>query len=464
MLCTCFIIADFNRPTEYTCLFLLPLIFAMCSIVFCPIYELIPKNLGATLIIVLFFVRMVISPLFMSLGNYTVSISKGVEYNTILAIFLVCYENLAVFFTLFFLQQKSSLNDKLLDSTTIKTESMQHRQKIKRQYKFLLIGVLMVLCFCIAYTPALMKTYRTVFQIGDKFFTNYEDALITEQYGTSFVAKLSLVTGQYLMRASIILYPSIIIISCANTNKKFLKWVALCFTTVPLFFIGGTIARSLIYCVVLLLLWNLLYNRHKMNQKIIKLFSIASFVVIGWWIFRSSVSSLERFVIDIDSFSERFSSYFSGVNIVSGSFNLERTLDLRFRYFAYDFLSTFPYGNTLFGISHETVQPFFNAMNSSSGQIPTTIGMGYYYFGFVLSPIYSIVFAIISFNAANQLIHRTTNPIKYVRLLLTVFQFGMGIIMYNIEITMTNYWTLILPLYLMERFAYIRDDTSSVTL
>lgn len=451
VICICLLVIDLDKPVEYDFLFLLPLTFIAGCIVAYRIFDLIPNNLGVSIIVILFFVRMVISPFLMCLGDYAVTISLGVKSNTLPAILLVCYENIIVFITLGILTSKCPHGAQ--NSIQIVT-----KQKMKFRYKMILVAVLVVLGVCIVYTPPLLKTYRTIFQIGDEFFTHYEDGMITNQYGTTFLSKLSLVTGQYLMRAVIVMIPASVIIACSNARKKFWKWFSLCFAAVPLFFIGGAIARSLIYCVVLLMLWNLLYNKEKFAKKTIILLFFAAVAVMAWWVLRSSVSQSGNSVSVWETYSKRFSAYFSGVNVVSGAFNMERTFDLRLRYFAYDFLSTFPYGNTIFGISHDTIQPFFNLMNQSSGQIPTTIGMGYYYFGALLSPIYSVIFAIVAFKASEKLMNPSTNPIRYLRLLLTVFQFSMGIIMYNIEITMTNFWTLLLPLYLIEKFSYIKDE------
>ena len=116
----------------------------------------------------------------------------------------------------------------------------------------------------------------------------------------------------------------------------------------------------------------------------------------------------------------------------------------------YDFTETFPYGNTIFHISHETVHTFFNKYNSTFGQIPTTIGMGYYYFGFLLSPIYSVCFTLIALKAGYR-IKNEDNLLPKVRLILTSFYFSMGIVMYNIEITMTNFFCIILPLIILEK-------------
>lgn len=64
------IVLDINKPAYYNLLYLLPLSFAVLSILFFGLYKHILNNISVAVILILFFVRMVISPLFMSLGNY----------------------------------------------------------------------------------------------------------------------------------------------------------------------------------------------------------------------------------------------------------------------------------------------------------------------------------------------------------------------------------------------------------
>ena len=115
-----------------------------------------------------------------------------------------------------------------------------------------------------------------------------------------------------------------------------------------------------------------------------------------------------------------------------------------------------PFGNTIFGTAGETtVQPFFNMYNDSQGQIPPTIAMGYYYFGSLLAPVYSVLFSLVAFRAGEKIRCKDfDNPFQFARLMYTIFTFSMGIIMYNIEITMTNTLCILLPMAIMEKIAY----------
>ena len=234
-----------------------------------------------------------------------------------------------------------------------------------------------------------------------------------------------------------------------SAQKKFVnRCGALACCILPMFAIGGTIARNLIYTVCLLLLYNYLFNGQKISKKAVFLLGGAGLAVVAWWMLRGGTANL------FEQFSKRFSSYFSGVNVVSGAFNLPDNTEYKIGYFIYDFIGSIPYGTTLFGISNERVAVFFNTYNASSGQIASTIGMGYYYFGFALAPIYSMLFAYVSYRAGFKLKNGMYScPMSCIRLLMETFYLSMGIIMYNIEITVSNCFSVLLPIYIMELIA-----------
>lgn len=440
------VVTDSNRPIGYDYLFLLPFSFAVLSLLFQKIFYYIKSNLAIALFLILLFCRLVVSPLFMFLGNYSVTIQLNTDVNTTPAVFLVIYET-AVIFSFFYLKENSK--EKKVDDANVK----HARLKISKAY-FLLLGILfLVLVWCVRTVPAVLTSYRTIFQIGDEFFTHYEDSQVVSKYAVNFTTKLAIVTGQYLMRAVILLIPASIVVLLAKWKKKMIVKVSsffVCF--IPIFFISGEIARSLIYIISLLFMYNVVYTRKGTSKSNLLLFFGGGTVII-WWLFKNQSNDV------FESFSRRFSSYFSGVNIVSGVFNLPRTFEYRLRYFVYDFIGSVPYGGTIFGISEETLQPFFNSFNYSQGQIPPTIGMGYYYFGPILAPIYSVVYAMIAYNSSSKIgKNAEANPFKQIRLIITTFYFSMGVIMYNIGITLGMYFSLILPMFIIEKFAYKKEN------
>lgn len=449
VLCFILLITDNNRPICYDALCVLPLSFLIFSWSFYKIYLMIPSNMGISLVVTLFFVRDVLSPLAMYMGNYTSTISVGINENTINAIFLIVYENLIVFACLYMCVVNKT------DSTIYELPSYKIITKRgKRIYIILVMTMLIALIICIHYTPQLLITYRSILEINDQHFANMEDGFIVKKYGTSFSLKLSLVIGNYIMRIALLIVPATLIVLIHDfKNNRVTKYLTLIICFLPFLYIGGAIGRSLIYTICLILLRDSLFNPKSINKHIVLVAALGFITIIIYWTTRNLENGF-----DYAGMSKRFSSYFSSVNIVSGVFNLPRNIEYRLRYFIFDFITTLPFGNTIFGTAGETtVQPFFNMYNDSQGQIPPTIAMGYYYFGSLLAPVYSVIFSLIAFRAGEKIRCKNfDNPFQFTRLMYTIFTFSMGIIMYNIEITMTNTLCILLPMVIMERCAYER--------
>lgn len=440
-----FILLDFAKPSYYGWLFLLPLTFGLLSAIYNSLYMEVPNNLGISVMLILFFVRMVVSPLLMRFGGYAGTISLNIENNTTGAVFLVVWEAICVFSLLYIVNKRD--NKKVHDTRV--AESIFEQPKLDYRYTAVLGVVVLALCVCLVVTPELMKGYRTFFHMKDADFTSYEDSYLVAKYGTTFIKKLSLVTGQYLVRILTIVIPAYLMILISADKKLLNRIGALACCILPMFVIGGAIARSLIYTVCLLMLYNYLFNSQRISKRAVVLLCGVGVAVVAYWIMRGGSASL------FEQFSKRFSAYFSGVNVVSGVFNLPKDIEAKVGYFLYDFIGSVPYGTTLFGPSQIRISYFFNTYNASSGQIPATIGMGYYYFGPVLAPLYSMLFAYVSYRAGYRLKHSLYRaPISCVRLLLYTFYFSMGIVMYNIEILITNYLSIFLPIHIMELIAY----------
>ena len=442
------LLADFDKPTHYNLLFVLPLIYALYLLVYAKLFKSFFDNLGITLILGLLFVRLVISPIFKFLGGYNDKIILDASHNTPIAIILVAYETIAIMTTLFLLVKKYPDKE---NKSNISNCSFQ----VNRRY----IGVLFILVIIqisiFIYTPGLLEGYRSIFGIKDPTFTHLEQTYITQKYGTSFGAKLSLVTGQYLMKLLRLLLPNTIIILINRKKRnKYRKVLSYFVLLSQLFLIDGAIARSIIYILISFLLISYIYP-YKRIKKIAKILIISSISVIFYWLFRSNLVGGEI----NQYFSSVFNSYFSGVNIVSGSFNLPKDYGIRLQYFLYDFLKAIPYGNTIFALSETDSQIFFNLVNGTTGQIPTTIGSGYYYFGFLLSPIYSIIFAVMAYKTG-QKANQASSLISKLRYLFLTITFSMGIIMYNIPITLTNLFSVGIPMYIIEKFAYGKHKKS----
>lgn len=441
------ILADLDKPAHYNLLFVLPLLFALYLVVYARVLWSFFDNLGITMILGLLFVRLVISPFFKCLGGYIDVITLNVHSNTPISITLVAYETIAIMTTMFLLVKKKPHNGKMKN---ISNSSFIVNRKYINSILFILI-IIQIAIFI--YTPGLLEGYRSIFNISDEAFTHYEQTHIIRKYVTSFGTKLSLVTGSFLMKLLKLLLPSVIIIEI-NRKKRNKYRQALSYIVVlsQFFLIDGAIARSIIYALILVLLINYIYPYNRI-KKIAKILIISSVAVILYWILRFNLTGGEM----IQYFSSKLNNYFSGVNIVSGSLNLQNDIEIKLQYFLYDFLKSIPYGNTLFSLGESNMAIYFNLINGTLGQIPTTIGSGYYYFGFLFSPIYSIIFTIMSYKMGHKA-NQTSNLIAKTLYLFLTVTFAMGIIMYNIEITLTNLFSVGIPMHLIEKFSYVKNN------
>lgn len=447
---TIILITDFDKPLCYKYIFLLPLSFIIFSLIFHKLYYIIPNNIGISLILSLLFIRNTISPLFMAYGSYYSSININIDNNSFYAIFLIIYESFFLFFTLYIFAEKG-IGIKTNETNNFKSYN-ELSENGQNKYFLLIILVLLILFFCYIISPEFSFSYRSIFHIKDEYFTSIEDSYYVKKYGTTFLKKLCMVVGNYIMRIMILIVPTALI-AIFSKNKSILnKLISFLLCFIPFFFIAGAIARSLIYTICLLLLRDSIFSPKYMRKHIVILAICSIIAIILYWTMRAEFNTAST----SSNMSVKFSAYFSGVNVVSGVFNLPRDFWLKLKYFILDFTTTLPFGNTIFGTSNEiTVSSFFNLYNDSYGQIPPTIGMGYYYFGFVLSPIYSIIFSIIACKFGEKILnYNYNNPFQFIRYIYTIFVFSMGIIMYNIEITLTNTFCILIPMFLMEKIAY----------
>lgn len=447
-ICFWIILLDSSKPIEMFPLTFLPLTFIAVLSVFPSVIETVPNNIGATVLVFLLFVRLVVTPLLMCLGQYNLGLHKNINSNLLYSVLLIAYETFLVFFVIFYFSKKSIRKNKIkiIDGHTIGKYEMN-------KYMIILIVLLFILLIILYITPELLQGYRSVFEIRDKFFSNFEDTELIKKYGTTFVRKLSLVSGNYIMRFILIVGPAYLIMKVTNKNRG--RILSLCCCFIPFFFIPGGLARILIYFIILYLLRMQIFSISfiYMDRKTMKILLLAGICILVWWWSKLDSSNWESI---FSVFSSRFNAYFSGVANVAGTFNMPNNIYYKTRYFLYDFLGSIPFGSTLFNLTQMRIQEFFNFCNSSMGQIPTTVGMGAYYFGPLLAPIYSVCFAVASVKAGKKAQYEV-NPMKRLRYMLMSIYFSLGIIMYNIEIILTVLFSLILPIYIIERFVFKGD-------
>ncbi|SHJ79209.1 hypothetical protein SAMN02745751_03383 [Dethiosulfatibacter aminovorans DSM 17477] len=422
----------------YRLLFLLPSSYLFFVVFNCNKIKYLKSNIGLLMLFAVEFIRLVVNPLLIAFSEYKFSITINTAENTPMAVLLLVYETIAI---------------SLAMRVRIKRDfiSKQYSEHGMKRMTFAVFAVLLISIVVFSFAPEVINnnvTLLNLFQENGRF-ANAEQTWIISKYGTSFLKKLMLVLANYILNVDKLLIPAYIIV--AISKFKYAKPIALAATMLPFLLIDGVIARSFINCIILLLLF---FGLYKIDVKrMYKPFILVAVVVVFYFYYRFSLLYSDRNLSSY--FASITNSYFSGVNIVSGAFNMTGSIVSRAYYCIRDYLGSIPFSSTLFGLHGKTVSEFFNACNDSGGQIPTTVGLCMYYFTPIFSPLYSVIFTRKCF-VFGEYAKLEENPFfKVIYIFMTIY-LALGISMYNVTIVFGYMIQVALPIYIIVWWAYKR--------
>ena len=426
---------DFDRPAQYAHLPLMPVVYCVLVILFFYLFDCIPTNFGATLILCFECLRMVVTPMFITLSGYYLMMPKNAEVNMPKAIGLMVYECIVVFAVMAVMAYRS----------TKKGFKRKRSATSPKKYKNFLLLLLLLTIAMIAVAPEILKGYRTIFSLTDSSYTSVEMSTIINTQSSGFISRFAMVLGMNLAIVLRILIPSMIIIRLSKRKQTI--WLSLLMALTPFLIVDGTIGRSVYFSVVLFYLIYYLYDSKAVRRLLVTALVFAVAFVAFYWAIRYTVSN-SRYTF-FEYVSRILNSYFSGLFMVSGSFNLSGDLQTRAVYFAADILKSFPFGNTLFRMSGvEYFQTFFNSVNATYGMIPPCVGVGRFYFGTLLAPLYSAVFAGVSFLQGDKA-KNDDDPYRRITHLIESLFCALSFNMYAIQTTYTLLFWVVLPSFII---------------
>lgn len=447
------IIATYKNEPGYGLLPLMPLTFGIMSFVSSNMIKRnIPGNYGVTLIISLLMIKSVILPLFFQMGNYVTEFRSSLVSTMPSAILISVYEIIAVFLTLIALDAR---NYRYVSKITKKESTVYYNFQAM---KFWVIALLVVFLLTFIIEPNCKHFYLSIYNITDFNFTNNEMSTIIDNYSNGFISKLIMVLHNYLTKIVRFIVPLHFIVLIHRKNENDSGFLGCIFISlINLVIIDGTIARGFMYTFVLLLLTCIVYGREKDFYKI----AIAAIAAVGLYFYIRAVFAVGPSEAMWSYLSRYIGSYFSSVANTAATLNMNLSGEDTFRFIVYDYLESVPFGNTLFGLESISFQKLFNSTNLSYGQIPTTIGTSCVYFGYIFSPIYSIVFTVIGYKAG--VVAKYSNSVfkKGIFILLAI-HCAMAITMYYIKIVLVVIIGAIIPMIiinkLIERKSLMRGE------
>ncbi len=426
---------------DYQSIGAIPFVFFVCTVVFANVYTALSKNIGVLCLHSVMFVRLVVSPVLMTLSGYD-SIFRGISTADVnYAVTLMCYECVLVYLVLSYMTTRSKH----------KTFDQEYTLKIQKPNSLFRIVVWVMLLYCVAVwllIPTVRDLYKTVLEFGESEFTSADYNQNTEKVGS--LARSMQTLFKLFFDIVRIVVPMYLIIWFKRRGfaPKIAIIAGVLFACLQLFFISSTTARAVICAFLIIYFISRLYPQYSkkiMNTAIIS----AVFVIVVYFAIRFTVGS--RYGDNpIEYLSKIITAYFGGVDNVAVGNHIPEGHEASTLFAS--IYSSIPFNSTLFGLKVENLQSIYNTANGSYGQIPPMIVEGAYYFGELFAPIMSCICAAAAYHFGERYA-RTSSAWHLVSNLFLAIICSISIVMYNEEILLVWLLEWLVPMKILSKLA-----------
>ncbi|AHV98590.1 hypothetical protein PSAB_18480 [Paenibacillus sabinae T27] len=354
------------------------------------------------------------------------------------------YEALIIFTTIAtsnFTDNRKELNKNFLD---LKSEST----KKSLFFKGTIFAMILFVFTCLLIFPSL-KNYISFFIAGseEENIRNYIRLLNIRANVPSIIYWIYIMFVDLLQIFLPIVLIEYIFKKIGRHNTKRALLLSFCIIFMVLLFMTPEKARSIQLAVSLFLVLHFIYPQH--IRKIIP-FALV-FVSIFSLIALLLKSGVYREESDLWGFvSETLNAYFSGPLNVVASISMQQNSSIKL--IISDILNSLPFVKHYF-MEWDTTPKYFNYSIKGTGatvsKIIPMIGQGYFYFGFLLSPIISIISIKVAMKL-EKIANLTTNIFKRYLYIFATINFALSPVLYNFNISLSTFWDIIIILILMK--------------
>lgn len=424
-------------------LFILPLGYFLISVVFNSSFMYITDNISKLVIVSLFFVRMVLLP-FLYSRNIDTQLFEGrgsVEAHFSKACFLMAYEYFAVQFVLYFYEHKrpgKKWSFKRITSTVDISKVL---------VVFLAVYVLGIAFFL----PQYSESFKTIFRLVDADFAVASSRI---EYNIGSMGRILKTLFSMAVQLFRILFPAFLMkqLYDRNSESKGCTFVLVLSCVLQFMFLTSTFAEAIVSCLALVLFYIKLYperrNKTFLFLGVSTLGMLVLYFVVRYFV-NTTVGLYSKDNGAMSYAAQIINAYFTGVDNVAAIFNIPSGHESEA--FRAGVLGAIPFNSTLFGNRGNKLQYFYNLHNNSYGQIPPTIGTGYYYFGTILSPVITCFFVILSMRYYKKSENMEAS-LRYVAVVFCSVVFALGTVMYSPSITLSWYFSWGIPMLLLTLF------------
>ena len=416
-----------NFSAERFVLILLPIFYILINILYTYLSE---RN--ATFITILIrslaFIRMVLLPLLwtqnIDLTLFVAKSTPNTHYG--MAVFLLIYEYFCV-------RTCMMLYDKRNKSQIIMEDGIDGGEALKPGvhyniaiFKILVPFLLLLALISIVAFPQLRSNYKTILTLNVREFTSDTSIELSGGFAVRVVDTLFSLNIQLLR----IVLPTYVLytLSVKYRESKIIHVTVLIFTILQFMVLSSTFAEALVADLVFVYFYFQLYPERKARTLLILGASTLGMIIVFFSV-RYTVSNggyLSRTNGKIYYYSQVLNSYFQGIDNISACLNIPSGYRIEGMLGA--IIKAIPFNTTIFGntgLNRLTI--YFNQFNNTKGQIIPTIGAGYYCFGTLLAPIYSVIFTYYALKYEDRARQNKDN-INFISyfFLAVVFSLGVG--------------------------------------
>lgn len=421
-----FVSAERVDVPEKQRMFLLPLGYFLVSLLFAVNYKQLTVNIPKLIIQSMFFVRLVLIPLLYSFdpGRQLYEGKASVSGSFAEACLLMLYEYVAVQAVIFFYEHTRH---------RIREDKVHFTSFDVCKVAVLCLGVYIAV-IAIAF-PDYTTPFRTILELDEVDFATSSRLEVLQIGSIGRILRTLFSLAVQLFR---VLFPAYWIRVCYQRNAgRVATLVMVLGCVLQFFFLTSTFAEAVITSLALIMYYLQLYPTKRRTTFGFLVLSTVGIIVLYFGV-RFFVKGIGggQYVKDEGflAYSRQIlNAYFGGVDNVAAIFNVPDGYEIEAM--RAGLLGAIPFNSTLFGDIGNKLQHFYNEFNVSSGQIPPTIGSGYYFFGAALSPVLTMLFVYLSLRLHDVAKQRGAS-MRYVSTVFCSIAFALSAGMYSPDITL----------------------------
>lgn len=438
-----------NSDSKYL-LFILPFGYFFASVIFNINFKNITKHISKLLIVSLYFVRMVILP-FLYSANVNRQLFEGknsIDTNFSKACILMCYEYFIVHLVIYFYEHKKTGKKWKIRPIAL------HIDISKVLIIFLAIYVVGIALFM----PQYSESFKTIFRLVD---ADFAVGIARTEYNVGSIGRILKTLFSMSVQLFRILFPAFLLKRMYRISSKGCTIILISSCILQFMFLTSTFAEAIVSCLAIVMFYIKLYPQKRKKTFLFLAVSTLGMLILYFVVryFVNTTVGLYSKDSGVMSYAAQIiNAYFTGVDNVSAIFNIP--LGYGAEAFKAGILGAIPFNSTIFGNRGNKLQYYYNLYNNSYGQIPPTIGAGYYYFGALLSPIITGIFIILSMSYYKKAEYMNAS-LKYVAIIFCSVTFALGTVMYSPSITLSWYFSWGIPMLILTLFTNENEGNKS---